>query len=212
MAIEDIPEFVEVAPGDLIRAEDYNEIQRRTRHSIRSHRHSRLAGDPPDDTATEDHALQIETKEIAGGAVTQDKIAGGAVTQDKIAEGAVTQDKLGTPINHSFLTLDDGSNPHGTTAADVDSEGGDDQLVARINAGAGVIDKERVAAGVGARGWVRMPFYPLALEGYPSFVISGSLLAVSDAGGGYGVMAIPIPPEMNNAFAEADSLPSLPVP
>ena len=43
MAITDIPEFVEVGPGDLIRADDWNNIQRQIRNSVRNHRHSRLA-------------------------------------------------------------------------------------------------------------------------------------------------------------------------
>ena len=77
MALNDIPEYVEVSPGDLIRAEDYNDLQRRTRNSVRSHRHTRIASDPVDDTIAEDNALQITTDEIADGAVTQAKLGTG---------------------------------------------------------------------------------------------------------------------------------------
>lgn len=104
MATTDIPEFVEVAPGDLIRAEDLNTIQREARNSVRTHRHTRVAGTPIDDTATEDRALQITTDELADGAVTGAKLSSdaippavipdGAVTGPKLAAGAVTADKL----------------------------------------------------------------------------------------------------------------------
>ncbi len=94
MAKEDIPEFVEVSPGDLIKSDDWNEIQRETRHSIRSHLHDRVDGEPVNDAATEDHALQIGPDEIAGLAVTGPKIAANAVTATKIAANAVNEAKI----------------------------------------------------------------------------------------------------------------------
>lgn len=47
-------------------------------------------------------------------------------------------------INHSSLTLDGGTNPHGTTATDIDNQGGANQIVTRINAGSGVIGETRI--------------------------------------------------------------------
>src|SRR5580765_7821313 len=94
MAITDIPEFVEVGPGDLIRADDWNNIQRQIRNSVRSHRHSRLVGAPVDDTVGTDNALQIATDDLADAAVTGIKIVDGAIETAKLADGAVTGAKL----------------------------------------------------------------------------------------------------------------------
>jgi hypothetical protein len=94
MAIIDIPEFVEVGPGDLIRAEDWNTIQRQARNSVRNHRHTRLASDPVDDTTATDNAVQIATDDLADGAVSAVKIADSAIGTAKLADGAVTGDKL----------------------------------------------------------------------------------------------------------------------
>ena len=70
MAVTDIPEYIEVAPGDLIRSDDWNSVQRQARNSIRVHRHTRVEGAPVDDTATDDNALQATTAEITDGAIT----------------------------------------------------------------------------------------------------------------------------------------------
>ena len=94
MAITDIPEFVEVGPGDLIRADDWNSIQRQARNSVRNHRHSRRVGDPVDDTVATDNALQIGTDDIADAAITSAKVADSAIATAKLADGAVTGDKL----------------------------------------------------------------------------------------------------------------------
>lgn len=94
MATTDIPEFVEVAPGDLIRAEDVNTIQREARNSVRTHRHTRVAGTPIDDSTVEDRALQITTDELADGAVMGAKLADASTTTAKLADGAVTGAKL----------------------------------------------------------------------------------------------------------------------
>ena len=75
MAIADIPEFVEAAPGDLIRSGDLNNVQRQMRNSVRAHRHTRVASAPADDAASADLALQITTAEIADGAVTAAKLS-----------------------------------------------------------------------------------------------------------------------------------------
>jgi hypothetical protein len=91
MAIENIPEYVEVVAGDLIRAEQWNEIQRSARNSIRTHRHT---GESSDTAGDEDNAAQINTAEIADGAVTTAKVANGAVTGAKLAAGAVTTNAL----------------------------------------------------------------------------------------------------------------------
>jgi len=78
MAIRDIPEFIEVGPGDLIRAEDWNGVQQQMRESLRTHHHSR----------------QIDTDGIADGAITASKMAPGSVTQANIAASAVNTTQL----------------------------------------------------------------------------------------------------------------------
>jgi hypothetical protein len=94
MAITDIPEFVEASPGDLIRSSDWNSVQRQVRNSIRVHQHTRVAGATVNDAATQDNALQINTDEIADGAVTGAKIATDTITVDKIAPNAVGTNEL----------------------------------------------------------------------------------------------------------------------
>ena len=94
MAISDIPEYIEVAPGDLVRAEQWNGVQRQVRNGLRTHRHVRVAGTPPNDTAVVDEAQQLDTSEIADGAVTAAKLAPGAISADAIPDGAITSPKL----------------------------------------------------------------------------------------------------------------------
>jgi len=94
MAIRDIPEFIEVGPGDLIRAEDWNGVQQQMRESLRTHHHSRPIGTPPDDSGMSDDAEQIDTDGIADGAITASKMAPGSVTQANIAASAVNTTQL----------------------------------------------------------------------------------------------------------------------
>lgn len=94
MAVDDIPEFVSVSPGDLIRAEDWNRIQRESRNAVRIHTHTRPPGGPVDDTVDVDLGVQIGTNEIQDGAVAEAKIADDAVSAAKIPNGAVNTDKL----------------------------------------------------------------------------------------------------------------------
>ena len=123
MAIRDIPEFIEVGPGDLIRAEDWNGVQQQMRESLRTHHHSRPIGTPPDDSGMSDDAEQIDSSGIADGAITASKlapgsvsagsIATGAITETLIADGAVTAGKIGnsavTSGKISLATLGSGS-------------------------------------------------------------------------------------------------------
>ncbi len=95
MATTDIPEFVEFSPGDPIRSEDWNNIQRQIRNVVRGHRHTRLASTPANDASSEDAAVQIATDDIADLAVTAAKLAAGSVTAAKLADGAITNPKLG---------------------------------------------------------------------------------------------------------------------
>ncbi|HEY1294535.1 MAG TPA: hypothetical protein VGJ60_15770 [Chloroflexota bacterium] len=95
MPTTDIPEYIEFAPGDPIRSEDWNNIQRQARNTVRAHRHTRLASAPPNDASADDVALQLGTDEIADQAVTTAKLANTAVTFAKLADGAVTNQKLG---------------------------------------------------------------------------------------------------------------------
>jgi hypothetical protein len=101
MAITDIPEFVEVAPGDLIRAENWNNMQQQMRDSLRRHQHTRAPNAPVNDTAATDEADQIGTSEIADGAVTAAKLATGAISTAVIPDGAVTTSKL---ADHAVTT------------------------------------------------------------------------------------------------------------
>lgn len=101
MAISDIPEFVEVAPGDLIRAENWNNMQQQMRDSLRRHQHTRAPNAPVNDTAATDEADQIGTSEIADGAVTAAKLATGAISTAVIPDGAVTTSKL---ADHAVTT------------------------------------------------------------------------------------------------------------
>ena len=94
MAISDIPEYVEVAAGDLIRADHWNNVQRQTRNGLRTHRHTHVVTAPRNDAATADEADQITTPEIADGAVTAAKLASGAISGDSLPDGAVTTAKL----------------------------------------------------------------------------------------------------------------------
>jgi hypothetical protein len=94
MAITDIPEFVEVEPGDLIRAENWNSMQQQMRDSLRRHHHTRAPNVVPDDTAATDEATQIGTNEIADGAITAAKLANGAISSAIIPDGAITNTKL----------------------------------------------------------------------------------------------------------------------
>jgi len=94
MAITDIPEFVEVSPGDLIRSEDVNSVQRQARNSVRSHRHTRVESALPNDADGADLALQITTAELADGAVTLAKLADGAIPGAALPNGAVTGQRL----------------------------------------------------------------------------------------------------------------------
>lgn len=94
MAITDIPEYVEASPGDLIRSSDWNNVQRQTRNSVRTHQHTRVSGAPPNDTAAQDNAQQINTDEIANGAVTGAKIATDTVTVNNLAPNSVGSSEL----------------------------------------------------------------------------------------------------------------------
>jgi hypothetical protein len=94
MAISDIPEYVEVATGDLIRADHWNNVQRQTRNGLRTHRHTHVGATPRIDTATTDEADQISTAEIADGAVTTAKLASGAITSAQFGDGSITGAKL----------------------------------------------------------------------------------------------------------------------
>jgi len=94
MPISDIPEYIQAAPGDLIRAEHWNGIQRQVRNGLRTHRHTRAPGAPANDAASADEAVQITTGEIADGAVTAAKLAPGAISTNALPDGAVTTAKL----------------------------------------------------------------------------------------------------------------------
>jgi hypothetical protein len=133
MAISDIPEYVEVNVGDLIRAENWNNVQRQVRNGLRTHQHTRVPGAPANDARVTDDADQINTSEIADGAVTVDKLANASVTAAKLAPGAIGGANLGPNSvstanlqNHSvtgdklsFETVENGSLELGHGTAEV---------------------------------------------------------------------------------------------
>jgi hypothetical protein len=94
MATSDIPEYMKVAAGDLIRAEHWNDVQRQTRNGLRTHRHTHVPTTPRNDAATTDEADQISTAEIADGAVTAAKLASGAITSVQFADDSITGAKI----------------------------------------------------------------------------------------------------------------------
>jgi hypothetical protein len=94
MALSDIPEYQRVSSGDLIRAEQWNTMQRQARNSLRIHRHTRTATSAPDDSNPNDVAPQITTNEIADGAVTAVKLGGGAIGATALADGSITTTKV----------------------------------------------------------------------------------------------------------------------
>lgn len=94
MSISDIPEYIEVNVGDLIRAENWNNVQRQVRNGLRTHQHTRVSGAPDNDARVTDDADQIGTSEIADGAVTVDKLANASVTAAKLAPGAIAGTNL----------------------------------------------------------------------------------------------------------------------
>jgi len=123
MALSDIPEYQRVSSGDLVRADQWNTMQRQARNSLRTHRHTRNATAAPDDSNPDDVAPQITTNEIADGAVTAQKLGGGAIGGTALADGAVTSTKLAdsavttakiasaavTAVKLSFQTVKTGS-------------------------------------------------------------------------------------------------------
>lgn len=94
MSLSDIPEFVEVFAGDIIRADDWDQVQRKMRNALRTHAHTHVAGTAVNDAATVDEAQQITTAELADGAVTPAKLAGAAIGTANLADGSVTNPKL----------------------------------------------------------------------------------------------------------------------
>src|SRR5882724_4753493 len=127
MAITDIPAFVRAQAGDLIRSQDWNGLQQQIRSSLRTHQHSHVAGTTVTDSAAVDEAQQIDTNEIANGAVTAAKmaaasvgnaaLAASAVATANIVDGAVTTAKIGNnSITVAKLSFNKIANGSGTIA------------------------------------------------------------------------------------------------
>jgi hypothetical protein len=112
MAIDDIPVFRTARAGQIVRSDDWNEIQRLLRNAVRQHRHTGAGAD----AAAADDAGQLGTSELADSAVTTAKIADGSVATAKLADGAVTSAKvaggaIGRPaIGADVLALIDAAN------------------------------------------------------------------------------------------------------
>jgi hypothetical protein len=94
MALDDIPLFRPAKAGQIVRSDDWNEIQRLLRNAVRQHRHT--GANAGNDAAATDDAGQLGTSEIADGAITALKLTAGAVSAGSIADGAITTNKLAT--------------------------------------------------------------------------------------------------------------------
>jgi hypothetical protein len=112
MAIDDIPVFRAARAGQIVRSDDWNEIQRLLRNAVRQHHHTGAGAD----AGAADDAGQLGTSELADSAVTTAKIADGSVATAKLADGAVTSGKvaggaIGRPaIGADVLALIDAAN------------------------------------------------------------------------------------------------------
>ena len=73
--------------GDLIRADEWNDVQRSARQDIRKHRHSGDAANPDD-------GVPLETDGIEDNAITREKIQNNAINNAKIEDNAITQAKI----------------------------------------------------------------------------------------------------------------------
>ena len=81
--MEELQPYIERKDGDLLKAEEWNEIQKRARQDITSHSHTgELDGTP------------VPSEGLAEGAVTTDRIAAGAVSGEKLADETVSEGKL----------------------------------------------------------------------------------------------------------------------
>ena len=102
----------------------------------------------------------LATATVAPGAVAETELAEGAVTLGKLApevqplamQGAnaikIDTDNVARRITIGETHAARTDNPHATTAAQIDSRGGANRLVAQINAGAGVIARPRIESAV----------------------------------------------------------------
>ena len=79
--------YIPRTDGDLIRADEWNDIQRSARQDIQKHRHTGDAANPDD-------GVPIGADGLEDGAVTEDKIEADAVTREKIRDQAVNELKL----------------------------------------------------------------------------------------------------------------------
>src|SRR5215831_18278911 len=103
MAIDDIPVFRTARAGQIVRSDDWNEIQRLLRNAVRQHRHTGASAD----AAATDDAGQLGTSELADSAVTTTQIANGSVATAKLADGAVTSGKVaGAAIGRPAIAAD----------------------------------------------------------------------------------------------------------
>lgn len=94
--------------------------------------------------------LAVDTTALADAAVTTQKLAPEARPSTIVASNAITVDvddaqkRITIGENHSARA----DNPHATTAAQIDAQGGANRLVAQINAGTGVVDRSRVQSSI----------------------------------------------------------------
>ena len=123
---------------------------------IRLNSHRRHRSDRSIDTTVR----TLGSAKVAPKAIGTAQLADGAVTLAKLANDGATAQRAGDQRhhgrhgqhaqtahvgeNHSART----DNPHATTAAQIDTQGGANQLVAQINAGTGIIARSRLESTV----------------------------------------------------------------
>ena len=103
MSKKDTPVFKHANPGDLIKSEDWNELQLELRYALRYHKHKRDDPNITDDEfdkGQEDNARPIDTDELADGAVTTAKISDKAVTSTKLESDADDDEKRAVTTDH----------------------------------------------------------------------------------------------------------------
>jgi hypothetical protein len=81
---------------------------------------------------------RLATAAIAPGSIDTTKLAPGSVNQEKL------NNQLQITLNNSTAHIANKNNPHEVTAAQIDNQGGTNRIVEQINAGTGIIKKERI--------------------------------------------------------------------
>jgi hypothetical protein len=187
MAIQDIPVFREAQPGQVVRSDDWNEMQQELRNSIRTHRHT---GQSADTATDEDNAPQITAEEIAGEAVSLDKLAPevqsaieaggeigeGAIESAMIADGTIQMGDLAPELQSAIESVGEIPEDAIKSAMIDEAESGTDQdtntgtgiktghiknhAVTKVKLKPGAVSIAQLSAGLVFEGDVEVPAAP----------------------------------------------------